>query len=187
MKQVIFICLLSVSMCLSDTSTHGGNPSVAPPPEKHDSPANTDKLPTTAPPANSLTPDKVTTASPPNSNNTVPKDNTSVPPSKDAPPAPPSEKPTPAPSSVAPSTNSSVPPTTQSTPTSTNSTTTTPHDHKASSTVTPKTIVPTPVQARGFDGASFVGGIILTLGLLAISFMGFKYYKNQTERNYHTL
>lgn len=38
-----------------------------------------------------------------------------------------------------------------------------------------------------FDGASFIGGIILTLGLLAIGFMGFKYYKNQTERNYHTL
>ncbi|XP_026319272.1 sialomucin core protein 24-like [Hyposmocoma kahamanoa] len=44
-----------------------------------------------------------------------------------------------------------------------------------------------PLQARGFDGASFIGGIILTLGLLAIGFMGFKYYKNQTERNYHTL
>ncbi|XP_050682042.1 porimin [Leptidea sinapis] len=43
------------------------------------------------------------------------------------------------------------------------------------------------LQSRGFDGASFVGGIILSLGLLAIGFMGFKYYKNQTERNYHTL
>lgn len=43
------------------------------------------------------------------------------------------------------------------------------------------------LQARGFDGPSFFGGIILTLGLLAIGFMGFKYYKNQTERNYHTL
>ncbi|XP_063362869.1 uncharacterized protein LOC134651698 [Cydia amplana] len=46
---------------------------------------------------------------------------------------------------------------------------------------------PHALQARGFDGASFVGGIILTLGLLAIGFMGFKYYKAQTERNYHTL
>ncbi|CAK1585590.1 unnamed protein product [Parnassius mnemosyne] len=43
------------------------------------------------------------------------------------------------------------------------------------------------LQARGFDGPSFIGGIILTLGLLAIGFMGFKYYKTQTERNYHTL
>ncbi|XP_034829241.1 proteoglycan 4-like [Maniola hyperantus] len=43
------------------------------------------------------------------------------------------------------------------------------------------------VQSRGFDGPSFIGGIILTLGLLAMGFMGFKYYKNQTERNYHTL
>ncbi|CAH2084553.1 unnamed protein product [Euphydryas editha] len=53
---------------------------------------------------------------------------------------------------------------------------------------TPKSDADKPVlQARGFDGGSFIGGIILTLGLLAIGFMGFKYYKNQTERNYHTL
>ncbi|XP_063826841.1 porimin-like [Ostrinia nubilalis] len=43
------------------------------------------------------------------------------------------------------------------------------------------------VAGRGFDGPSFIGGIILTLGLLAVGFMGFKYYRNQTERNYHTL
>lgn len=51
----------------------------------------------------------------------------------------------------------------------------------------PKTTEKPLLAARGFDGPSFIGGIILALGLLAIGFMGFKYYKNQTERNYHTL
>ncbi|XP_032516556.2 porimin [Danaus plexippus] len=55
------------------------------------------------------------------------------------------------------------------------------------STQAPKSEDKHVLQARGFDGPSFIGGMILTLGLLAIGFMGFKYYKNQTERNYHTL
>ncbi|CAH0719878.1 unnamed protein product, partial [Brenthis ino] len=54
-------------------------------------------------------------------------------------------------------------------------------------TETPKPDMHIVEKARGFDGPSFFGGIVLTLGLLAIGFMGFKYYKNQTERNYHTL
>ncbi|XP_053604507.1 sialomucin core protein 24-like [Plodia interpunctella] len=182
MKQVIFICLLSVSMCLSDTTAQAGSPSIAQPPEKHDVATNTDKpMPV---PANSPTPDKVTPA-PAASNNTVPKNNTPTP-TKDVTPASSTEKSTLPPSSVVPPNTSTVKPSTIVTPT-TNATTTLTPDHKSSSTVTPKTVVPTPVQARGFDGASFVGGIILTLGLLAIGFMGFKYYKNQTERNYHTL
>lgn len=41
------------------------------------------------------------------------------------------------------------------------------------------------LQTRSFDGPSFIGGIILTLGLIAVSFIGYKYYKNQTERNYY--
>lgn len=43
------------------------------------------------------------------------------------------------------------------------------------------------VKPSGFDGSSFVGGIILTMCLLAIGFIGFKYYRARTERNYHTL
>ncbi|XP_047525145.1 porimin-like [Pieris napi] len=60
---------------------------------------------------------------------------------------------------------------------------------KATSTVAPyDNATARPKEGHpGFDGASFVGGIILTMGLLAIGFMGFKYYKNHTERNYHTL
>ncbi|XP_041979989.1 surface protein-like [Aricia agestis] len=59
--------------------------------------------------------------------------------------------------------------------------------NSTTTTVAPKADETPVLQARGFDGPSFIGGIILTLGLLAIGFMGFKYYKNQTERNYHTL
>ncbi|EEC02377.1 mucin core protein, putative [Ixodes scapularis] len=40
---------------------------------------------------------------------------------------------------------------------------------------------------RHFDALSFVGGIILSLGCLAILYVGFKFYKARTERNYHTL
>ncbi|KAM3958445.1 uncharacterized protein ACR2FA_007527 [Aphomia sociella] len=66
-------------------------------------------------------------------------------------------------------------------------TTTKKNDTQAEITTKPTTTDNTVLQARSFDGASFIGGIILTLGLLAVGLMGFKYYKNQTERNYHTL
>ena len=42
-------------------------------------------------------------------------------------------------------------------------------------------------QGRHFDGASFIGGIVLCAGLVAIGFFGLKFYKARTERNYHTL
>lgn len=40
---------------------------------------------------------------------------------------------------------------------------------------------------RRFDGPSFIGGIILTIGILAVTYVGFKFYRARTERNYHTL
>ncbi|XP_014677212.1 PREDICTED: porimin-like isoform X2 [Priapulus caudatus] len=40
---------------------------------------------------------------------------------------------------------------------------------------------------QNFDVASFVGGIVLALGFLAIAFFGYKFYKSRTERNYQTL
>lgn len=51
------------------------------------------------------------------------------------------------------------------------------------------TMAPTavPPPERHFDTLSFLGGIILTLGCLAICYVGFKFYKARTERNYHTL
>ena len=42
-------------------------------------------------------------------------------------------------------------------------------------------------SGQHFDGASFVGGIILCAGIIALIFFGLKFYKSRTERNYHTL
>ncbi|KAH9381183.1 hypothetical protein HPB48_003160 [Haemaphysalis longicornis] len=59
-----------------------------------------------------------------------------------------------------------------------------------STTHLPTTAVPptsAPPEERHFDTLSFLGGIILTLGGLAIFYVGFKFYKARTERNYHTL
>ncbi|XP_035207720.1 sialomucin core protein 24-like, partial [Stegodyphus dumicola] len=55
------------------------------------------------------------------------------------------------------------------------------------------TSVPSPFKTtvapsgRHFDAPSFIGGIVLALGLLAIIYVSFKFYKARTERNYHTL
>jgi len=46
---------------------------------------------------------------------------------------------------------------------------------------------PKPVPCGHFDGSSFIGGIVLTLGLLAIGLVAYKFYKARNERNYHTL
>jgi CD164 antigen len=40
----------------------------------------------------------------------------------------------------------------------------------------PTTVRP-PTPDGGFNGWSFFGGILLTLGLFAIGFVGFKYYR----------
>lgn len=39
----------------------------------------------------------------------------------------------------------------------------------------------------GFDAASFIGGIVLCGGLIAIGYFGLKFYRARQERNYHTL
>ncbi|XP_063234832.1 integumentary mucin C.1-like [Bacillus rossius redtenbacheri] len=81
--------------------------------------------------------------------------------------------------------HTTVPPTTTPAP---NTTTTVP---PTKPTVVPAstTAAPTvpPSKDRRFDGPSFVGGIVLCLGILAIGFVAFKFYKARTERNYHTL
>ncbi|XP_066248680.1 sialomucin core protein 24-like isoform X2 [Euwallacea similis] len=95
-----------------------------------------------------------------------------------------------APNSTTASPKPTSPPT--STPTTTpKSTTTTKTTTKPTSTLNP-TVVPVttttvPHLDRKFDGPSFVGGIILALGLVAIGFVAFKFYKARTEMNYHTL
>ncbi|KAI1294863.1 Sialomucin core protein 24 [Halotydeus destructor] len=55
---------------------------------------------------------------------------------------------------------------------------------------TSSTIVPSRQnsgQGRGFHGPSFVGGMVMAFGMMAISFVAFKYHKVRTERNYLTL
>ncbi|CAK6961876.1 sialomucin core protein 24 [Scomber scombrus] len=55
-----------------------------------------------------------------------------------------------------------------------------------STTTTP--IVPTPAHHKNstFDAASFIGGIVLVLGLQAVIFFLYKFCKSK-DRNYHTL
>ncbi|KAI5140386.1 sialomucin core protein 24 [Manis pentadactyla] len=69
-------------------------------------------------------------------------------------------------------------------PSSTASTTTTP----ATSGPTNTTLTPTsqPVRRSTFDAASFIGGIVLVLGVQAVIFFLYKFCKSK-ERNYHTL
>uniref|UniRef100_T1JDL8 Uncharacterized protein n=1 Tax=Strigamia maritima TaxID=126957 RepID=T1JDL8_STRMM len=53
----------------------------------------------------------------------------------------------------------------------------------------PNSIQPSsvPDKSSRFDTGSFIGGIVLTLGLMAIAFVGYKFYRARTEHNYHTL
>lgn len=195
MKKVIFLCVLSLSLCLSKAAEEKAPQALAalnatdaklvstvnatPPHEKSqeapvtnknettsDKPAPPPSLPshiiTTKPEVDNKTADKPT----PKEETAKPSNNeTKVIPDKESKAVKPDEKP--------------------KNETSTEKVTEKP-------TETPKvTEAPKSMhiieKARGFDGPSFIGGIILTLGLLAIGFMGLKYYKNQTERNYHTL
>ncbi|EAW48352.1 CD164 molecule [Homo sapiens] len=53
---------------------------------------------------------------------------------------------------------------------------------------TNNTVTPTsqPVRKSTFDAASFIGGIVLVLGVQAVIFFLYKFCKSK-ERNYHTL
>ncbi|XP_016330527.1 sialomucin core protein 24-like [Sinocyclocheilus anshuiensis] len=93
-------------------------------------------------------------------------------------------EPTPAPS-VSPTTNATInatttAPTTAVVPTQ-NSTVT--NVTSASPTPAPS---PSPSKSSTFDAASFIGGIVLVLGLQAVIFFLYKFCKSK-DRNYHTL
>ncbi|KAG8190961.1 hypothetical protein JTE90_010824 [Oedothorax gibbosus] len=81
--------------------------------------------------------------------------------------------------------------TSTTTPSTTSSSTSTPTEStpKVTSVVPSSTAPPKPTSPsrRHFDAPSFIGGIVLSLGLLAIVYVSFKFYKARTERNYHTL
>ncbi|XP_077409067.1 sialomucin core protein 24 isoform X1 [Vanacampus margaritifer] len=50
----------------------------------------------------------------------------------------------------------------------------------------PVTTTPAPHRSSTFDAASFIGGIVLVLGLQAVIFFLYKFCKSK-DRNYHTL
>ncbi|XP_044756794.1 extensin-like [Coccinella septempunctata] len=112
-------------------------------------------------------------------------------------PTPPTPKPTdPTPKPTDPTTSTPKPtdPTTPTTPkpspTPKPTTPTTPTTKKPipSSTTAPVTTTTvSPPSNRGFDGPSFIGGIVLASGLMAIGFVALKFYRARTELNYHTL
>ncbi|CAG5927989.1 unnamed protein product [Menidia menidia] len=59
----------------------------------------------------------------------------------------------------------------------------------ASPSTGPSTVGPTPAPSQKsstFDAASFIGGIVLVLGLQAVFFFLYKFCKSK-DRNYHTL
>ncbi|RWS10816.1 sialomucin core protein 24-like protein [Dinothrombium tinctorium] len=58
------------------------------------------------------------------------------------------------------------------------------------SSVTSSPIAPTrdgTGTGRGFNAPSFIGGIVLAFGLMAVLIVAFKFYQAKTEMNYHTL
>ncbi|XP_058881665.1 sialomucin core protein 24-like isoform X2 [Acipenser ruthenus] len=67
--------------------------------------------------------------------------------------------------------------------TTTSHNTTSPTTAKTNSTVIPTTA---PHKKSTFDAASFIGGIVLVLGLQAVIFFLYKFCKSK-DRNYHTL
>lgn len=89
------------------------------------------------------------------------------------------------------SSSTEIPTTTTSSTSSTTSSTTSSSTTESSTVHSTTTHVPlkTTVAPNGrhFDPPSFIGGIVLALGLLAIIYVSFKFYKARTERNYHTL
>ncbi|KAJ8716771.1 hypothetical protein PYW07_003398 [Mythimna separata] len=207
MKQVIFVCLLSVLVSLSQQAAplDATTQTVPVPPQNgsgNDTKHNETKIivnnATVTDPPTAQTDNKTTTVNPTQTQNTTQVGNeTSTQTTNDSKP---SEKNTPTEAKPAADVTTVKPvdpakeknETKPATPVPTTNGTT-PSGKEKNETTTPKgeNVSPTPapveLKSRAFDGPSFIGGIILTLGLLAIGFMGFKYYKNQTERNYHTL
>ncbi|XP_026146594.1 sialomucin core protein 24-like isoform X2 [Carassius auratus] len=100
----------------------------------------------------------------------------------------PSPSPSPSPTpSVSPTTNattnaSTTGPTTAVVPTG-NSTVTNVTSMSSTAAPTPS---PSPSKSSTFDAASFIGGIVLVLGLQAVIFFLYKFCRSK-DRNYHTL
>ncbi|MCJ8750056.1 hypothetical protein PDJAM_G00194670 [Pangasius djambal] len=105
--------------------------------------------------------------------------------------------PTPAPSNTTTATTANATTATANTTTATASTTTASNTTSAPATststastttsnATTTTLPPSPQKKSTFDAASFIGGIVLVLGLQAVIFFLYKFCKSK-DRNYHTL
>ncbi|XP_055313731.1 sialomucin core protein 24-like [Sitodiplosis mosellana] len=102
--------------------------------------------------------------------------------------------PTPAPDNTTTTSTTTTTPTPapNTTTTTTSTTTSTPKPdtttpNTSTTTTTTAKPTPTPEPCRHFDAPSFIGGIVLTIGLIAIGFVAHKVYKSKFDRNYHTL
>ncbi|XP_013865472.1 sialomucin core protein 24 [Austrofundulus limnaeus] len=73
-----------------------------------------------------------------------------------------------------------------STTSNTNTSVSTPAPSNTSTTLMPNTTALPPHKNSTFDAASFIGGIVLVLGLQAVIFFLYKFCKSK-DRNYHTL
>ncbi|XP_075058992.1 sialomucin core protein 24 [Mixophyes fleayi] len=102
---------------------------------------------------------------------------------------------TPTPASTVPSTaettnHTSTVPVSTSTPAAKTNGTTVPAISTAESSTSPSNtttvIPPSPPKKNTFDAASFIGGIVLVLGIQAVIFFLYKFCKAK-DRNYHTL
>ncbi|ELT96974.1 hypothetical protein CAPTEDRAFT_228924 [Capitella teleta] len=90
-------------------------------------------------------------------------------------------------STAAPATNASTPPTTPVTVSSATSPTEDPSTSAAPNTTIPSDPSTTgnPPSGQTFDAASFIGGIVLAVGVIGIIFLGCKFFRAKSEQSYH--
>ncbi|XP_042867608.1 sialomucin core protein 24-like isoform X3 [Penaeus japonicus] len=106
--------------------------------------------------------------------------------------APPTEPPTEPPTTEAPATTTPAPTEPPTPPPTEPPTTEAPTEPptEAPTTLPPATTTekpcPTP-DGRHFDAPSFFGGMVLAVGILAVAYAAWRFYKSRNERNYHTL
>jgi CD164 antigen len=75
----------------------------------------------------------------------------------------------------------------ETTPAFSNATSTTSTENPGTSATTEPfmtTAAPPCKPGQHFDTASFVGGIVLALGVVAIAYFGWKFYKSKTDHRY---
>ncbi|XP_076466254.1 sialomucin core protein 24-like [Babylonia areolata] len=94
--------------------------------------------------------------------------------------------------STTPQSTTTTKPTTPSKPTDSTTTKPTTPSKPTDSTTTQAPATKSPSKGdqgggRHFDAASFIGGIVLCIGLVAIAYFALKFYKSRQGKNYHTL